>query len=106
MQIFQNLGWTISVSSTFQHNTKQKQLLYKYFIGEETGKKTSPQQVEQSLHSKLTVEESVTVRQIKSQYSRWSKMLCEGKLTNTVNNIDEVEDIAGGSIDHDQVQFE
>ena len=44
------------------HNTKQKQLLYKYFIeGEETGK-MSPKQAEQALHSKLTVEEYVTVR--------------------------------------------
>ena len=31
-------------------------------------------------------------------------MLCEGKLTNPVNNIDEVEDIAGDSNDHDQEQ--
>ena len=33
-------------------------------------------------------------------------MLLKGKLTSPVNNIDEVEDIAGNSIDHDQVQLE
>ena len=32
-------------------------------------------------------------------------MLCKGKLTNHVNNIDEVEDIAGESNDHNQEQF-
>ena len=80
------------------HNTKQKQLLYKYFIeGEETGK-LSPKQAEQALHSKLTVEECVTVRQIKSLCSPAKN----GKLTNPVNN---AEDIAGDSIDHAQVQF-
>ena len=50
--------------------------------------------------------EYVTVRQIKSLYSCWSKMLHEGKLTHPVNNIDEVEDIAEDSIDNDQVEFE
>ena len=100
-------GWAIPVCSTFWYNVRQKQLLYKYFIeGEETGKKMSPQQVEQSLHSKLTVEEYVTVRQTKSLYSRLSKMLSEGKLTSPVNNIDEVEDIAEDSIDNDQAQLE
>ena len=33
-------------------------------------------------------------------------MLLKRKLTSPVNNIDEVEDIAGNSIDHDQVQLE
>ena len=33
-------------------------------------------------------------------------MLHEGKLTSPVSNIDEVEDIAGDSIDHDQAQLE
>ena len=33
-------------------------------------------------------------------------MLLKGKLTSPVNNIDEVENIAGNSIDHDQVQLE
>ena len=33
-------------------------------------------------------------------------MLLKGKLTSPVSNIDEVEDIAGNSIDHDQVQLE
>ena len=33
-------------------------------------------------------------------------MLLKGKLTSPVNNIDEVEDIAENSIDHDQVQLE
>ena len=65
-QVFQNLGWAIPVCSTFQYNARQKQLLYKYFIEVEgTGTKMSHQQVEQSLLSKLTVEEYVTVRQIK-----------------------------------------
>ena len=55
MQVFQNPGWAIQVRSTFWYNAKLKQLLYKYFIqGEETGKKMSPQQVHQSLCSKLT----------------------------------------------------
>ena len=66
----------------------------------------SPQKVWQSLRSKLTIAEYVTVRQIKSLFSRWSKMLCEGKLTSSVNNIVEVEDIAGDSIDCDQAQLE
>ena len=58
----------------------------------------SPKQAEQALHSKLTVEEYVTVRQIKSLCSPAKN----GKLTNPVNN---AEDIAGDSIDHAQVQF-
>ena len=33
-------------------------------------------------------------------------MLHEGKLARPVNNIDKVEDIAGDSVDHDQVQLE
>ena len=34
-------------------------------------------------------------------------MLFEGKLTNLINNRDDVEDIAGNNnIDHDQVLFE
>ena len=33
-------------------------------------------------------------------------MLNEGKLARPVNNIDKVEDIAGDSVDHDQVQLE
>ena len=33
-------------------------------------------------------------------------MLLKGKLTSPANNIDEVDDTAGNSIDHDQVQLE
>ena len=57
IQVFQNPGWAMPVRSTFRYNARQKQLLHKCFKeGEETGKKMSPQQVEQTLHSKLTVE--------------------------------------------------
>ena len=56
--------------------------------GEQSGKKKSSEQVAQLIRNELDIEEYVTSRQIKSLYSRWSKLLRQGKLTDPAENSD------------------
>ena len=48
--------------------------------GEVNGKKMSADQVEKLSRKQLTISEYITSKQIKSLFSRWSRLLREGKL--------------------------
>ena len=75
MSTFKEQGWALPVRSSFRFSDKQKQLLYGYFIhGEEAGKKMSPEQVHLLLRKKLSTDEYVTSQQIRSLFSRWTKL--------------------------------
>ena len=81
MQVFQHMGWALPVRSTFRYSYKQKKILYEYFMqGEVNGKKMSADQVEKLSRKQLTISEYITSKHIKSLFSRWSRLLREGKL--------------------------
>ena len=62
-------------------------------------KKLTPEQVQQEIRKKLSIEEFVTSRQVKSLYSRWAKLLKQGKL-----NVLENEDGNGEVIENDVIE--
>ena len=71
MNIFLSQGLALPVRSTFRLSNQQKALLYRYFIrGEESGDKTSPEQVHMLLRKELPPDQFVTSQQIRSLFSR------------------------------------
>ena len=75
------LGWALLIRRKFGFTYIKKKLLYGYFIeGEKTGKTMSPEQVQNLLRKALNPGQYVTVQQIKSFYSGWSKLLKDGQL--------------------------
>ena len=58
---FSETGWALPVRQKFRFSSKQKKILYKYFIdGETSGKKFSAQQVHLLIRRELEVDEYVT----------------------------------------------
>ena len=89
MDFFKTKGWALPKKSNFRYSYEQKKLLYDYFIeGEKSGKKYTPEQVEQLVRSKLGRNQYVQAKQIKSLYSRWTKQLKENKLKEPIKNTD------------------
>ena len=81
MDTFTKQGWGLPTRSSFRYSAKQKKVLYELFMqGERNNKKLTPEQVQQEICKKLAVDEFVTAKQVKSLYSRWSKLLRQGKL--------------------------
>ena len=80
MDSFNIQGWALPTRSSFRYSTNQKKILYELFMqGEKNNKKLTPEQVQQEIRKKLSIEEFVTSRQVKSLYSRWAKLLKKGK---------------------------
>ena len=93
MNIFQHVGWALPIRSTFRYSLKQKIVLYEYFMkGEENGKKMSADLVAKLLRNKLRTFEYLKERQIKSLFSRWSKLFREGKLKPPTEQENKTED--------------
>lgn len=81
--MFNSEGWALPTRSNFRYSTKQKRILYKYFIdGEESGRKMSPEEVHLLMRNDLTPSEYVTSQQIRSLFSRWSRQKMKGTLHN------------------------
>ena len=98
--MFKNIGWALPTRSNFRYTNKQKQVLFKYFMeGEESGNKMSPEEVA-LLRKKLLPEEYVSVQQIRSLFSRWSKLYIEGKLR-PPSDEEDYETGKDDNIDHD-----
>ena len=93
MNIFQHVGWALPIRSTFRYSLKQKIVLYEYFMkGEENGKKMSADQVAKLSRNKLGTFKYLKERQIKSLFSRWSKLFREGKLKPPTEQENKTED--------------
>ena len=76
------MGWALPIRSYFRFTSRQKALLYDIFIeGEESGKKSSAEEASLRIRKSLPVEEYVLPQQIKSLFSRWSKLYRENKLS-------------------------
>ena len=98
--MFKNIEWALPTRSNFRYTNKQKQVLFKYFMeGEESGNKMSPEGVI-LLRKKLLPEEYVSVQQIRSLFSRWSKLYREGKLR-PPSDEEDYETGKHDNIDHD-----
>lgn len=81
MSQFGKEGWALPVRSNFRFTPLQKQLLYEIFIkGEKDGKKSTAEQSSLLIRKKLRPDEYVTPKQIKSLFSRWSRLYREGRL--------------------------
>ena len=90
LDCFENEGWALPIRSTFRFNIKQKKILYRYFMeGETTGKKFSPEQVHVLMRRELLVTEYVTSQQIRSLFSRWSRLKSQNKLQEPIEGIEE-----------------
>ena len=64
---FLKKGWALPIRSNFRYNQKQKLFLFKAFaLGEETGKKTSPEDMQ--MRNSFQSNEYCTVKQIRSLY--------------------------------------
>ena len=93
MSMFSNVGWALPVRSTFRYSLKQKKVLYDYFMqGEENGKKMSADQVAQLSRNKFITSEYLTAKQIKSLFSRWTKMRRVGQLKPPAENDGSIEE--------------
>ena len=57
--------------------------------GETTGKKFSPEQVHVIMRRELLVTEYVTSQQIRSLFSRWSRLKSQNKLQEPTEGIEE-----------------
>ena len=107
MKCFHQVGWALPVRSTFRYSLKQKKVLCEYFIkGEANGKKMTGSQVAKLTRSSFTTSEYLTENQIKSLFSRWSKLKREGKLkpptddTASQNKLIQTEEQAEDNDDH------
>ena len=82
MRIMMTKGWAITERSNFRYSFEQKVILYRLFMeGEETGAKVSPEAAEKVIRQEMKdPEHYVTVQQIRSLFSTWSKSYREGKL--------------------------
>ena len=90
---FSETGWALPVRQKFRFSSNQKKTLYKYFIdGETSGKKFSAQQVHLLIRRELDVDEYVTCQQIKSLFSRWSRMEKDELLNKNSNEDDSKQD--------------
>ena len=92
MKLFTKEGWSLPTRKMFRYSYKQKKLLYDYFMeGELSKKKLSPEQVAKLLRKDLAPEEYVSVQQIRSLFSRWSKQYREGSLKEPAENTSNVD---------------
>ena len=81
-------------------------MLYKHFMdGEKSGKKMSPEEVHLLLRRELSSNEYVKPQQIRSLFSRWSKLLRAGKLTPPSEENDPIEEEVGTNEDDDIEQY-
>ena len=104
---FNSIGWALPVRSNFRFSSKQKKILFKYFIdGEESGKKFSPEQVHLLLRKDLPIDEYVTSQQIRSLFSRWSKQRRQNTLKNPNDEVisDEENELCINEDDEDYIE--
>eukprot|EP00111_Clytia_hemisphaerica_P010078 TCONS_00029465-protein len=92
MNLFAKEGWALPTRSNFRFTSLQKSLLYDIFIkGEKDGKKSTPEQASLFIRNQLKPAEYVTPKQIKSLFSRWSRLYREGKLKDPKEGNIEIE---------------
>ena len=69
-------------------------MLYKFFMdGENTGKKKSPEEVHMLLRRDLNANELVSAQKIRSLFSKWSKQLRDGTLSEPADEELEIEEL-------------
>ena len=79
-------GWALPTRSTFRYSMRQKDILYKLFMeGEVSEKKFSPEQVHLLIRKELQVSEYVTTQQIRSLFSRWSRLKKDNRLNEPID---------------------
>ena len=108
-RFFGQKGWALPKRTEFRYSNTQKVLLYDYFIaGEESGRKRSPEEVHLMLRKDLLPDDYVTPQQIRSLFSRWSKLYREGKLKKPMEEeIDLENEDASEDNDHeDLIEYE
>ena len=83
-------GWAIPTRANFHYTLAQKKFLYDIFLmGEETGKKKSPEEVERLVRHKFkSTDLYVTVPQIRALFSSFSRKYRDGTLKNPGDNSD------------------
>ena len=102
MSLFLNEGWALPTHTYFRFDNTQKKLLYKYFIeGEKSGKKMSPEQVEKLIRKDLPLNQYLTVKQIRSLFSRWSKQYRQGTLQEPSDNI--IDEVVGSKEEEEEI---
>ena len=80
-------GWALPTRSTFRYSMRQKDILYKLFMEGEvlSGKKFSPEQVQLLIRKEFQVSEYVTTQQIRSLFSRWSRLKKDKRLNEPID---------------------
>ena len=92
MSLVKEQGWALPKRSNFRYTVEQKKFLYDLFMeGEKTGKKKSPEEVENLVRGHFSSEKYVTVSQIRSLFSRFSKDLRDGNLKDPTQ-VEETQD--------------
>ena len=100
MSFFAEQGWAIPTRAFYRYPIDLKKFLYDLFIeGEDTGRKKSPEEVEQLVRANFSADKYVTVQQIRSLFTRFSTAYREGTLK------DPTEDTQDNTMVQDNVDI-